>query len=168
MRSFVPYAFVTAAVMAMSSSVAGQQWPFPEALHSDLMIGTFACTVEHMAGIQSKDDKAAPVVGSIRPATEKFVLTITVHSPPEWCKVKESKEAFPELCSGRFAAKMSPRLTNEGAFYGTTSNIFFSQMPIAYLWIAKDMRFSVGITAFNSTYAIQGSCSRFANAAPSR
>jgi hypothetical protein len=67
---------------------------------------------------------------------------------------------------GRFEAKMNPALAKEGNFYGTTSNIFFSQMPIAYLWIAKDMRFSAGMTAFNSTYAIQGRCSPFDNATP--
>lgn len=166
MRFFVPYAYVTAAAIAMNGSAAGQQWPLPEALHSDLMIGIFGCTVEHMTGIQSTHEKAAPVVGSIRPANEKFVLTIRPNIPPEWCKVKESKEAFPELCMGRFEAKMNPALANEGNFFGTTSNIFFSQMPIAYLWIAKDMRFSVGMTAFNSTYAIQGRCSRFDNATP--
>src|SRR6516225_4794015 len=163
MRSFVQYACATAVAMAMSSGAAGQQSPFANGSYSDLMIGTFACTVEHMAGIQSKGEKVAPVVGSIKPANEKFILTIAPNTPPEWCTVKQGKEAFPELCMGRFAAKTSPVLAGEGTMHGTTSNIFFSQMPVGYLLIEKDLRFFVGMTAFNSTYAIQGKCSRFDN-----
>jgi len=39
MRSFVQYACVTAAAMAMSSGAAGQQSPFANGSYSDLMIG---------------------------------------------------------------------------------------------------------------------------------
>ena len=49
-------------------------------LRNDTMIGTYACTVS--AGrIQREDTKAGAFVGRINPPIEKFILTISRHTP---------------------------------------------------------------------------------------
>jgi hypothetical protein len=168
MRSFAQYACITAATVAMVNAPAAQQPSISDKSIHDSMSGIFSCTVEHMAGIQYKNDKTPPLVGSITPAADKFVLSITRYTPPEWCTAKESKEAFPEICMGKFAAKMTPRLTNEETMYGTSGDIFFSQSPVAYLWMTKEMGITIAVSAFNSTYAIRGRCVRFESASPTR
>ena len=168
MHSFVQYACITTAAIAMVNAPAAQQPSIFDNLGHDSKIGVFSCTVEHMAGIQYKNEKTPPVVGVITPATDKFVLSITRNTPPGWCTAKESKEAFPEICMGKFAAKMTPRLTNEETMYGTSGDIFFSQSPVAYLLMTKEMDITIAVSAFNSTYAIRGRCTRFESAFPAR